>query len=42
MNVWRTTRVYRFCLIPCLSFLGRLEVRMLLRPYPTGRKGYFK
>ena len=42
MNVWRTTRVYRFFLIPCLSFLGRLEVRMLLCPYPTGRKGYFK
>ena len=32
MNVWRTTRVYRFFLIPCLSFLGRLEMRMLLRP----------
>ena len=42
MNVWRTPRVYRFFLIPCQSFLGRLEVRMLLRPYPTGRKGYFK
>ena len=42
MNVWRTTRVYRFFLIPCLSFFGRLEGRMLLCPYPTGRKGYFK
>ncbi len=40
MNVWRTTRVYRFCLIPCLSFLGRLEVRMLLCPYPTERKRF--
>ena len=25
MNVWRTTRVYRFCLTPCQSFFGRLE-----------------
>lgn len=32
MNVWRTTRVYRFCLIPCQSFFECLEVRMLLRP----------
>lgn len=42
MNVWRTPRVYRFFLIPCLSFLGRLEVRMLLRPYPTERKRYLE
>ena len=42
MNVWRIPRVYRFFLIPCLSFLGHLEVRMLLCPYPTGRKEYFK
>ena len=42
MNVWRTFHVYQFCLILCLSFLGCLEGRMLLRPYPTGRKGYFK
>lgn len=40
MNVWRTPRVYRFCLIPCQSFFGRLKVRMLLRPYPTERKRY--
>ena len=32
MNVWRTPRVYRFCLTPCQSFFGRLEDRMLLRP----------
>lgn len=42
MNVWRTPRVYRFCLIPCQSFFECLEKRMLLRPYPTGRKEYFK
>ena len=42
MNVWRTFHVYQFCLILYLSFLGCLEERMLLRSYPTGRKGYFK
>ena len=25
MNVWRTSHVYQFCLILCLSFLGCLE-----------------
>ncbi len=42
MNVWRTLHVHQFHLTLCLSFFGRLEGRMLLRPYPTGKKGYFK
>lgn len=42
MNVWRTPRVYRFFLIPCLSFFECLEGRMLLRPYPTERKRYLE
>ena len=32
MNVWRTTRVYRFCLIPCQSFSEYLEGRMQYAP----------
>lgn len=42
MNIWRTTRVYRFFLILCQSFFGHLEGRMLLRPYPTERKRYLE